>query len=898
MFAGHAMEIHGQTFTWESASEDGPWHYDTYTGDSGTVSVTGMVGFTNLAIVSGSGIDGHFYNGAYADNHQEWSEEGSFDNNGYSFTHYYSSTSYYPDLVTGQLLSYGGYTYSGPAGSYSYAWDAYGGWSWSQDMWGSETGGTSPFCSHPSFELFGATYSFTHNDSSWSQSSGGDSTPNTWNNGSSSSWTDHYASADGGSLSISSGHYTDNTGVSMQGDTTISGWDPLAGNFAASQMGAFSGLQGLTWEPRTAPSFAPAQLWLNGTLVNWQWGEITTAGMVTDHYEQGGLMLEIVGHAREFQQGTSHATVTVNGGSPGSLDGTGFSGTGWSIQTYEPEPEPDPGEPEPNPDPDPGEPDPNPPVPNSWTDGTPFFTGTTSLWVDGTEYPFVQGYQDDTGHRTDTYENVGAGTVTLIGNVSDSSYAEAQISHFGSIEYGYYTSAGFQTYTYSVSTSAPSDPEPDPGAGPDPVYGPDAFWVRGRLYARASADSNTFQSSAGHALSVGSPDGGTTLEMNGADAAGSFSGAFPGAQAGILFIHDHQSQPTVPVIAANNDGSLQITGEAPFESLPPALMVSGRGIWQFLGTLEQDGAYVAWYGNALGISGEDPAQGGGQLLGVRFGGSTTVSLVDHIAGSTATGSYSTITHLFQTGVENSLPMPIYGVDPTANHALWGLALPESGQPATFVVGDAVWRYIGVDGSGGSLYQGYHHGQQLTLGAADADGLVLVTVTDPVNGNTSGTLNGVRGSARLGNGTMVYSGDMNGARLQPTLNDNSLHTIAASLDITGNVLSLGHLNGDAATAGATWQFNDDGSTALLGQVLGRSNAQWIWWRLNPQEAGGYVPAMALDSGWGLALYDPADPTTATIKLNPNPAAGSSFKGPLRVAPAGDIGMGEFTNGPQP
>jgi len=55
-------------------------------------------------------------------------------------------------------------------------------------------------------------------------------------------------------------------------------------------------------------------------------------------------------------------------------------------------------------------------------------------------------------------------------------------------------------------------------------------------------------------------------------------------------------------------------------------------------------------------------------------------------------------------------------------------------------------------------------------------------------------------------------------------------------------------------------------------------------------------MALDSGWGLTLYDPANPSAASIKLNPGGA--SSFKGPLRVVPAGDIEMGEFTNGPQP
>ncbi len=243
-------------------------------------------------------------------------------------------------------------------------------------------------------------------------------------------------------------------------------------------------------------------------------------------------------------------------------------------------------------------------------------------------------------------------------------------------------------------------------------------------------------------------------------------------------------------------------------------------------------------------------------------------------------------------------MPIYGVDPNANHALWGLGSPEDGAPATFLVGGQVWRYAGGDGMGSLLYSGYYSGQQLTLGAAAANGQRLVSMTN--DGGTTvqrGTLNDVRGSVRLANGTMVYSGSMDGARITPTIDENNLSAIPGNLDIAGNVMTLGSLSGDLGTSGLTLQFSDNGSTALLGQALGRSNAQWIWWRTNPQDVSGHVPVMALDSGWGVALYDPANPTTATIKLNPG-AQGSSFKGPLRVAPAGDIDMGEFTNGPQP
>ena len=108
LFGGHSLDIHGSTYTWESASEDGAWHYDFYTGDGGTVTVTGMIGFPNLASVSGGGgIDGHLNHGSYADNAQSWSDEGDFEVNGHWFTHCSGSAEYYPDLAGGQLLSSG-----------------------------------------------------------------------------------------------------------------------------------------------------------------------------------------------------------------------------------------------------------------------------------------------------------------------------------------------------------------------------------------------------------------------------------------------------------------------------------------------------------------------------------------------------------------------------------------------------------------------------------------------------------------------------------------------------------------------------------------------------------------------------------------------------------------------
>jgi hypothetical protein len=201
------------------------------------------------------------------------------------------------------------------------------------------------------------------------------------------------------------------------------------------------------------------------------------------------------------------------------------------------------------------------------------------------------------------------------------------------------------------------------------------------------------------------------------------------------------------------------------------------------------------------------------------------------------------------------------------------------------VGDELWRYTGAGENGAALYQGYYNGQQLTLGAADAGGGRLVTVTDPVGGNTTGLLNDVRAGTRLTNGTMVYAGGMDGTRAPSTVNNNGLLALSGNLDIPGNVLTLGSLNGDAATAGLMLKFSDTGSQALLSTTLERDAAQWSWWRMNPNDPAATVPVMAVDSAFGLVLYDPAGSSQAGVVLNPAADGVSSLRGVLRVRPAG-------------
>lgn len=90
----------------------------------------------------------------------------------------------------------------------------------------------------------------------------------------------------------------------------------------------------------------------------------------------------------------------------------------------------------------------------------------------------------------------------------------------------------------------------------------------------------------------------------------------------------------------------------------------------------------------------------------------------------------------------------------------------------------------------------------------------------------------------------------------------------------NPLIIGTLS-DNTTPGATLQFSDTGTQAMFGNALGRTAAQWTWWRVDPANASGFVPTMVVDSVFGLALYDPADPSTATIKLNPDPGTASEM-----------------------
>lgn len=105
--------------------------------------------------------------------------------------------------------------------------------------------------------------------------------------------------------------------------------------------------------------------------------------------------------------------------------------------------------------------------------------------------------------------------------------------------------------------------------------------------------------------------------------------------------------------------------------------------------------------------------------------------------------------------------------------------------------------------------------------------------------------------------------------------------ADDLDITGNVITFGELNGNSTLAGATLQFQDllngDSSyTANFYSILAREQAQWQWLRAADSSGETSLPVMILDAQGRLNLYDPATAATPsvvpTISLAPGVQAG--------------------------
>ena len=109
-----------------------------------------------------------------------------------------------------------------------------------------------------------------------------------------------------------------------------------------------------------------------------------------------------------------------------------------------------------------------------------------------------------------------------------------------------------------------------------------------------------------------------------------------------------------------------------------------------------------------------------------------------------------------------------------------------------------------------------------------------------------------------------------------------------------------MNGTESVYGLAITYTD-ASSGTPGQIslsTTRSSVSWLW--AHPSTDGGTdsVAAMQLDSLHRFYLYSPNSTTQAAPAVKIDPASAASFQIPVRFQPAGEIGMGSFTNGPQP
>jgi hypothetical protein len=298
--------------------------------------------------------------------------------------------------------------------------------------------------------------------------------------------------------------------------------------------------------------------------------------------------------------------------------------------------------------------------------------------------------------------------------------------------------------------------------------------------------------------------------------------------------------------------------------------------------------------------------------------------------------FSTASRLFHVALANApqMPQPLNAVtNPSsvlagtlgAPYSLWRLQPPQELKlPHSLVVSGRPWWYAGVNDQGWHLYHGFIDGQQIRLGELDAFGRWSARLVDPWTNalnqrdpdqQTSGTYNPERHSIVFRDGTVAVSGNQQGG-YQPVSRQDSLalHTIDGDLDILGNHLSFGLLEGDASLAGMLFRFTDlpapsaGPRRAVLHQVLSRTRAEWWWHKAGSSASAPTEPVMHVGADHSLQLHTPGaqveqgavphEGGNFGIRLNPVPGGTSSIPGVLRVRPGGDLSMGDFGTGTPP
>ncbi|HBJ86807.1 MAG TPA: hypothetical protein DDZ88_23710 [Verrucomicrobiales bacterium] len=873
---GGSHTLNGTTYNWDSGSDDGTYHTDIYSdGSGGTATIRGRLDNLSLGEVSANGFAGYYQWGSINPLNTTYSNSTSYTSvTGKSYDWVSGDAAYALDLDAGMIytLSYNE-MYSGSGGSFTV--------SVSGDMGsisGSESGivvsgtwymdssseSTWELGQGSSFTWFGVTYYQTASSTSTTYDSSGGASYSSYNT---------YGSLDNGTISESI--YEPYYSWPMY---STSGWDPYVGDWSLVSDTTLSSPQ---FVDRGAPKFVESQvLWVNGMVVNWSRSEISADGGITDTFgDVGSIQVVITGNARAFDTEGAAASVSVSVTGIGqNQTGTvtaagGFSG--FDPQTVDLQIS------DPNRD-------------------TPLFTVAT-LYVDGTPFAFAGGYEDSAGNRTDRYEHT-SGSLRLTGQVAAATTAAVALTVGSETFAGTFASGVFAVTGHSILTTAFEPPA--------------AFWVAGAFYLRTSGtDTYTTSGATAYSLTLTGTDS-ASLTLSGTHAAGAVSGTYNAQLSGVFQVTVNGTGAIA--CPAEADGGLRPgPGAAALPAgFPSAVRVSGAS-WDFLGVVLEEGSAggsVACYGNAQVVpDGTGYWTDNLWLLKIEAGGSGStkvVRLTDYHENTSDTGSYDTGSRLFQTvwttnpADPQPLPMPMLALDAAQDaYALWLLPPPAGTMlPPSFLVRGQPWRFAGHDeATDTAIYRGFYAGQEMIMGAADAAGQRLVTLRDRVsNGNdeaTSGMLSGERRSVRLRDGTLALSGNEQGAQVAVQhVDEYKLHTIAADLDLVGNNLSFGILQGDASLAGALFQFADDSATASLHSILSRPQAQWGWWKAEGTDGDAHRPVMWLGSDHRLNLYKAGAYAAPAIVLDP--AGTSSFQGPVRVPQSGDIPMGIYQEGDPP
>lgn len=899
LFAGSTVVLHGIEYAWDSATEDSTWHVDVYhptTPGQGSVTVTfrGKVE-GGLAEVKGydpfaafSGVNG-FWQSGFGDCSVSGSEDGEFWP-WPLYTHFthHEFTGVYEvrfDTQDGDVIAQvsGGEYYSNTTiygtqglntstnedGSGSYSWNAFdnGGYEYGESVsWDSSgyfTGanyGIEAWAGDASeWDLFGTAYAFaggTHSWSSeWTSSGGGLGTVDTW--------AEHFQASDDSYADITYESYD------AINHTTVSGWDYYLGEFSDNGTG-------LMWANRVVPAFAATQIGVEGTYFSWTGGSLDSDGVVTDTYSgtlnDAGCTIEIKGSPRQVATADGSAQVTMDGNPVPIATFTQADGfDSLFIQN------------------------------GSANQSTPYFCPSATLWVNGSEFPFFGGWEDSVGRQSDVYSNTSAGFVILSRGPESEGVPTVNVT----VSFN-----GFFTGSYLEGVFAMSPQGIVILTQPLPFDLPPAFWVAGRFYVQKGTPGATteYESRGGQGTT---PDGKGSLILSAAsgsyDIAGEdferqwvIAGSFEGGN-GAFWVTCNDTYPAL-ACAANADtaGTLPLSAIDPPAGCPPALQPHGLPILTLVGKFGDGAACAAWYINVKTARSEEDNN---VAMSIKADG--TVSLINYQTGAVSGGTYLNSVHVFSTGVNASLPMPVYPVAPP-QYPVWGLVRPPDGLglPDTFIVHGQVWRFVRMNGDT-PVYSGYYTGQTLSLGTANSlTGVRMVTINDPVNGAATGLLSNTRGSVHLSDGSVAYSGYETGARLNPTLQQNNITTISGDLDITGNILTMGALTNDAAIAGLTTQFWDipQSGQAAVAFALGRPLAEWTWYHAGETGTDPAVPMMKLDQASRLSLFDPASPSQGAIELNPSGTSifsgAVSIGGNLLIQPQGDLLMGGFTSGPHP